>query len=164
MNRLALILLGLGALAAPLPALAVPAQTGTWLKGCQTGQTSKSLKGGQWACYTPAAGADDESASPILDTTQCENVDIWMADDYAAAAAACTVTWDIEQCPPGGSGLATDAAKNDACEDAPGVTDLSGNDVESDLAMKFLRVVGNNAGANIENCQIVVYCAEESAE
>lgn len=155
----ALILGLVGALVAP-PAFAVPAQVGNWLKGCQANQITRSLEGGQWACYTPAAAASLESATPVLDTADCENIDIFLWDDFDGDATACTVTWDIETCPPGAGQLATDALKNAACNTLPGTVALAGDDVESNLASLLMRVHGLAAGVAIDSCRVVVKCAE----
>lgn len=160
---MALVLL-IGASVAPFAANAVPTQTGNWLRGCQTGQATRSLKGAEWACYTPAAGADDESAAPLLAVGDCENVDIFLWDDFDGDATACTVTWDIEGCPPVAAAVDTDTERNAACTTLPGTTSLSGDDVESNLAALYLRVHGENAGANIDSCRIVVKCALEGSK
>lgn len=142
-------------------ASAAPAQVGSWRRACETaGSGAGSLSGGEYACYSPAAGASLESASPILNLNQCENVDIFLWDDYQGDGTVCTVTWDIETCPAGAADLATDGIKNLACTTLPGITTLSGDDVESNLAASFLRVHGLAAGANIDSCQIIVKCAE----
>jgi hypothetical protein len=152
------LLLALG----PGAALAQPAQVGTWARACQPGSIANSVQGGSWVCYTPAAGASVESASPILDLSGCENVDLFMWDDFDGDATVCTVSWDIESCPPGANALTTDALKNAACNTLPGTAALSGDDVESNLAALFLRVHGLAAGANIDSCRIAVKCAEGS--
>jgi len=159
MKRLALILC-IGALVAPSGALAVPAQAGSWTKSCQTGQTTKVLTGSTFACYTPATGATTSDASPILDVSQCDNVDIFMSADWAGSGAACTVTWQIDNCSAGANNLPTNGAKNNACKVAAGVTNLSGTDIKSNLALQFLRVEGDQgAGVNITSCQIIAKCA-----
>jgi hypothetical protein len=163
MKHLALIL-GLGALVAPGISWSAPAQTATWTRGCQAGSTASVLSGGTYACYTPASGADDESASPILDVSQCENIDIFLFDDFDGDATACTVTWTIESCPPGSGALATDALKNAACNTLPGTASLTGDDVESNLAAHLVRVHGDNAGAAINSCRIVLKCALEGSK
>ncbi len=162
MIRLALYLL-VGALAAPA-VWAAPAQVGSWARACQTGQTTASLKGGGWACYTPT-GSDTESASPALDVTSCENVDVFLFVDADGDDSSCTVTWDIEMCPPGSNALATNAIKNFACQSLPGITalgadDPAGDDVESNLAGTHIRVHGQAAGANLTECTVIVKCAE----
>lgn len=160
MNRLALIAGLIGVLVAP-GAQAAPAEVGSWLMGGQTGRATKTLRGGQWATYTPASGADDESASPILSVMQCENYDLYLADDYDGDGTACTVTWEVQSCPPGASGLATDALKNASCAVAEGVTDLTGDSQRSDLAGFYVRIHGQNAGANINSCRITIKCAQD---
>jgi hypothetical protein len=163
MRKLFLALLG--GLLLPMTASATPAEDSdvVWLRACQ-GLKVASVSAGTYVCLTPDSDADDEVASNVLDVSSCENVDIFLHDDYDGDATACTYTWDIEMCPPGAGALATDALKNAACADLPGATDLSGDDVESNLAVQFLRVVGNNAGANPDSCRIVVKCAEGSSQ
>lgn len=163
MNRLALIFVAVGALAAQA-ALAAPAQVGSWTRGCQTGQTITSLVGASVACYTPAASASLESASPILYVGNCENIDVFMWDDYDGDGTACTVTWTIDGCPPGTDRLSNDSAKNAACNTLQGAASLSGDDVESNLAAVYVRVHGENAGANIDSCRIEVKCALEASK
>ena len=163
MNRLALIL-GIGALVAPANLLAVTAQAGKWTRGCQSASTISAVHGGEWACYTPATGAATDSASPILDVSQCDNIDVFLSDDHTGAGATCSVTWGMDQCPAGAAALASDALKNVACAALPGFTTLDGAltngvDVESNLAGMFVRVRGGGAGANITSCQIMVKCA-----
>lgn len=156
MRRSRLVLLLMGALAAPTAWAAT--QTGSWTNGCQAGQTTKSLHGGQFACYNPATGASTSSASPIIDVNSCENVDIFLYQDRGGTGAAdCTVTWTIQTCPV--ATLANDTARDNACNTLLGTAALTGDDVESNLAPAFLRVVGGGAGANIDSCQIVVHCA-----
>lgn len=158
MYRKALILGLIGALASQT-AWAVPAQTSSWTKNCQTGSTTKQVTPGTTACYS-STGAGLEAASPVLDATNCENVDIFMFDDFDGdGASVCTVVYEVQMCPPGANELATDALKNAACVQLPGTTDLTGDDVESDFAAHFLRVVGQGAGANPTACRIVVKCA-----
>lgn len=156
MNRWPLILGLIGAFAAPWVAWAAT-QTGNWQGGCQTGSAVKSLHGGGWACYQPASGASTSSASPILDLNSCENFDIFLFDDQDGDATACTVTWTIQACPP--STLANDTARDNACNTLLGTAAMTGDDVESNLAPGFMRVVGGGAGANIDSCRIVVHCA-----
>ena len=160
MQRPALILGLVGALVAPVVVFAVPAQVANWSRACQTGSTTKNLEGGSFACYTPAVGASLESASPILDTSDCENIDVFLWDDFDGDGTSCTVTWAVQGCPPGASALATDALKNAACNTLTGVANLSGDDVKSNLAAQYVRVVGQAAGAAIDSCRIVVKCAE----
>jgi len=143
-------------------ALAVPAEVGAWRQFCRNPATG--VNGGEWVCYTPSAGANLESASPVLSLAACENVDIFLWDDFDGDATACTVTWDIETCPPNAGTLGTDALKNAACNTLPGVVALSGDDVESNLAALFLRVHGLAAGVNIDSCRIVVKCALEGSK
>jgi len=160
MNRSVLILGLIGALVAPGLANAVPAQVGSWTRGCQAGSVVRNLEGGSWACYTPAAGASNESATPVLDVSDCENVDLFSWDDFDGDGTVCTVTWDIETCAPGAGSLATDALKNAACTTLPGAAALTADDVESNLAASQLRIHGLAAGVNIDSCRIVVKCAE----
>jgi len=148
----------LGILVAPA-AWAVPAQTAAWAKNCQSNATTRTVTPGTVACYR-STGAGLEAASPVLDATNCENVDIFMFDDPTGAAGAiCTAVYEIQMCPPGAGELATDALKNAACFQLPGTTDLSADDVESNLAAQYLRVIGTAVGANPTSCQIVVKCA-----
>lgn len=156
MKRSALCLGLLAALSAPWVAWAAT-QTANWTGSCQTGSTVKSLHGGGFACYTPASGASTSSASPILDLNSCENVDFFLFDDRDGDATACTVTWTIQMCPP--DTLANDTARDNACNTLPGTAALTGDDVESNLAPGFLRIVGGGAGANIDSCRIIVHCA-----
>lgn len=159
MKRLALIL-GLGALMAPGAVLAAPAQESSWTRGCQSGQTTKNLVGGAYACYS-STSAGLEPSSPILYVGDCDNVDVFMWDDPDGdGASICTVTWAIQGCPPGGSALASDALKNAACNTLTGVANLNGDDVRGNLAAEYIRVVGQGAGANPTQCQILVKCAE----
>jgi hypothetical protein len=161
MNRLALILC-VGALVAPVDALAVTAQTGNWLRFCQSGQIAKNLVGGAMACYTPAAGSATDAASPVLDVTACENVDIFYYADWDGDGTTCTVTYAIENCPPNANGL-TDTLKNTACTTLPGTIDMGTgvgqSAVESNLAGVILRIRAEGAGANIDSCRVVVKCA-----
>lgn len=139
---------------------AVPAQTSSWTKNCQSGQTTKNVQPGNVACYS-STGAGLEAASPIIDVTNCENVDFFMFDDFDGdGASICTVVYEIQMCPPGANELATDALKNAACTQLPGTTDLTGDDVEANFAAQFIRVVGQGAGANPTACRIVLKCAE----
>lgn len=135
-------------------------QRGSWLKGCQTNTTTKSLIGGQLACYQPTT-VDLDSAAPILDVAGCENVDVFLHDDRTGAGVVCTVTWDIEMCPL--ADLLTDGTRNAGCTTLPGTAALAGDSVESNLAALRLRVHGLAAGANATSCQILVKCAEDSA-
>ena len=153
------VLLALFGLLQAGPALAVPTQVGSWRRACGPSPTT-GLNGGEYACYTPAAGADLESASPALSVVNCENVDVALHDDFDGDATACTVTWDIEMCPPNVGSLTTDALRNAACNTLPGTVALSGDDVEANLASFFLRVHGLAAGLAIDSCRIVVKCAE----
>lgn len=139
-------------------AWAVPAQVGNWTESCGS-RTTTGISGGQWACYTPAAAADLESASPILSVMGCENFDVALHDDFDGDATVCSVTWDIELCPPNPTTLTTDALRNAACTTLPGTAALSADDVESNLAAFFIRVHGLAAGLNIDSCRIVVKCA-----
>lgn len=145
----------------PAASRAAPAQSGSWTLHCGNPVTS-SPRGSNLYCYTPASGAGLEVATPILDVSHCENVDVFHFDDFDGDATACTVGWDIESCPPGANTLATDALKNAACNSLQGATSLSGDDVESNLAGSHLRFHGLNAGTNITSCQIVLKCALEA--
>lgn len=157
-KRPALCLGLIGALAAPLAALAVTAETGSWTKNCQAGATTKNVMPGTFACYTPAAGSATDAASPILTVSNCENFDAFLHDDFDGDAVACTVTWQLQMCPP--VTLANDTAKNNACNTLPGVAAMTGDDAKSNLAGIYIRVVGGGAGANIDSCRVVVKCAE----
>jgi hypothetical protein len=161
MNRTALFLGLLGVLVAPR-AWAVTAQAGSWTKNCQTGTTTASLEGGQYACYTPATGAATDSATPVLATMGCENIDMQLLADFTGGGSACTVTWQPQICPPGAASLSTDAIKNVACATMPGVAALTGNDAKSKIAGFYTRFVGGAAGVNITSCRIVVKCAMPS--
>ena len=132
-------------------------QTGSWTGSCQGGSSVKSLHGGGFACYSPAAGASTSSASPIMDLNSCENFDVFLFDDFDGDGTACTVAWTIQACPP--QTLSTDGTRDAACNTLLGTAALSGDDVESNLAPGFMRVVGGGAGANIDSCRIVVHCA-----
>jgi len=156
-NRTALMAGLLGVLVAPA-AWGVPAQTSNWSRACQANSITKNVMPGTVACYR-STGAGLEAASPILDATNCENVDVFMFDDPDGDATACTNVIEIQMCPPGANELATDALKNAACTQLPGTTDLTGDDVESNLAAQYLRVIGTAVGANPTECLIVVKCA-----
>ena len=162
MRRLALFLVGLW-LVWSSQAQAITAQAGTWTKSCQANANGSTLMAGSFSCYTPAAGAATDSASPIMQVTACENIDVFLHDDWDGDATACTVTWQLQMCPPP-VGLTTDALKNAACNTLTGVAALSGDDVKSNLAGEWIRVVGGGAGANIDSCRVVVKCAEPSEQ
>jgi hypothetical protein len=160
MKRIALFLLGLGLLWAQ-GAWAATAETGGWKLSCQGNQTTKSMTAGSMVCYTPASGAALDSASPFLAVTACENFDAFLHDDFDGDGTACTVTWQLQMCPPPVN-LTTDALKNAACNTLPGVGAMTGDDAKSNLAGEYIRVVGGGAGANINSCQVVIKCAEPS--
>lgn len=159
MRRFALLLPLLWA----IPAGAITAETGNWKNGCQSNANTKSISAGGLVCYTPAAGAATDSASPILAVDQCENIDVFLHDDWDGDATACTVTWQLQMCPPP-VGLTTDALKNAACNTLTGVAAMTGDDVKSNLAGEYIRIVGGGAGAAIDSCRIVVKCAQPSGE
>jgi hypothetical protein len=160
MRRIALFLVGIWLLWAQ-GAEAATAETGNWKQSCQSAQNTKSMTAGSFVCYTPAVGAATDSASPFLSASACENIDVFLHDDWDGDGTACTVTWQLQMCPPPVN-LTTDALKNAACNTLTGVAALTGDDVKSNLAAEYIRIVGGGAGANIDSCRVVVKCAEPS--
>lgn len=155
------LLLPMLLLCVPGPALAIVTETGNWRLSCQGTAATKSMEAGSFVCYTPAVGAATDSASPILWVGACENFDAFLHDDWDGDTTACTVTWQLQMCPPP-VGLTTDALKNAACNTLPGVAALSGDDAKSNLAGEYIRIVGGGAGAAIDSCRVVIKCAEPS--
>lgn len=144
-------LLALSSLLLPLQALA-----GSWDLNCdgstKTGELA--LNPGDVACYTPTSNTDD---SPLVSVSDCENTDWFLFDDYDGDATVCTVAWEIELCPQNTLSGATEDA---ACEIAEGTSALSGDSVESNIAVAiWARVKGDGAGANASSCRIQVKCA-----
>jgi hypothetical protein len=93
-----LIYLGLlGLLVYPVTAVADTINTETvveWQKSCQTGDNhaTRSLRPGQFACFEPLAksgGLDSDATdnSPMLSTTNCENIDMLFWDDMLGTPA-----------------------------------------------------------------------------
>lgn len=145
----------LGALlVAPYSAFA--ATEGDWLKSCQAGAVTGNLQPGGYACYTPVTNSSD---SPVLSTSDCENVDVLTFADADGDASDCDVLFNIEICPVDAAGLANDTALDNACYQAPGTVAVGIDTTEVDLAVKLMRVSGNEAGAAPTECRIEVYCA-----
>jgi hypothetical protein len=135
-------------------------QTGSWLRGCQAGQTSASVTPGQFVCYLPAAGSANNVSSPIVDVTACESFDLYLSDDRDGDGGAdCTIPWIVETCPVSAA-VDTDAERDAACAVMDDVSNLSStNRDEVNLGAARVRVTGAGSGTAPEDCQVELKCA-----
>ena len=120
MNRLALILLGLGALAA------LPAHSADWLKNCQTtsAANAQTLQPGSFACTIPTSATDNSDG--YLDVSACENIDILYWDDVDGDTTAGGGTGIMRSCPTTGLSTAAAGVGESACWAIENLT-LDGN-------------------------------------
>lgn len=154
MIRTALILMGLGALAAPLPASA------NWLRSCQSGATASSVGGGgSFVCHNPASADDDPG---VLDVSNCENVDIFWYDNITGDGTGdADGTAAIYTCPVvANAALDTEAERLAGCQPLNGGTTLSPAATEVQ-GLGAVRIWVDVELASTEN-QLVVRCAQPS--
>lgn len=140
--------------------LVAPAAHATWLRSCQTGATASSVGGGgSFVCHNPASEDDDPG---VLDTSACENVDIFWYDNATGDGGGdLDGTAAIFTCP-----VVANAALDTEAERLAGCQPLNGGTVLSPAATEVqglgaVRVWADVELASTEN-QLVVRCAQPS--
>lgn len=149
MKRLALLVV--------LSGLMLPLSAGAdWLFNCQVGDPTTRVKPGGYACHLPTSATDSPS---ILDTSQCENIDIFLYDNITGDGSGGTSIVDVYHCPV----TATVSADNTlSCSQLAATTALSSSNPEvqgAGIVRLFLDVT---AGAVSGETLLMARCSQPS--
>ena len=151
MKRLILsLLVGVGVLL-PFKSLAID-----WYVGCQIhpGAITKALTPGQFACLNPITA--DRDADNLLDTTSCDNIDVFWFLDQDGSGTESTGTVQLEVC-PFNAGLNTKAKFALGCRDYGDVLGVT-EGLESNLGLGGALVWANIVIDPTQDPQLVISC------
>ncbi len=142
-------LMGVGVLL-PFKALAID-----WYLGCQihSGAITKGLFPGQFACLNPISA--DRDADNLLDTTSCDNIDVFWLLDQDGSGTESTGTVRLEVC-PFNADLNTEAKFALGCRNYGDLLDTSTN--ESNLGLGGALIWANVAADPTQDPQLIIVC------
>ena len=142
-------LMGVGVLL-PSQALAID-----WYLGCQihAGAITKGLSPGQFACLNPISA--DRDADNLLDTTSCDNIDVYWFLDQDGSNTASTGTVQLMTC-PFNADLNTEAKFAIGCRNYATVLDTTTG--ESHLGLGGSLLWANIVADPTQDPQLVVTC------
>ena len=142
-------LMGVGVLL-PFKALAID-----WYMGCQihAGAITNGLFPGQFACLNPISA--DRDADNLLDTTACDNIDVYWFLDQDGSNTDSTGTVQLMVC-PFNAGLDTEAKFAIGCRNYATVLDTTTG--ESHLGLGGSLLWANIVADPTQDPQLIIVC------